>query len=211
MFHSASAVLFASNAGSQHVPTSSPVATRKAGVGAHGVELDFESVYSEHFDFIWRAVRGLGVPVGIVDDVTQDVFLVVHRKLDSLESPAALRSWLFGIARRVCKDYRRANERRGPHLELNDQREVDGGLDPHDTVSNRQSLKVVERYVEGLDEERRALFFLAMVEGLSIAEVSDTLGLNANTTYSRVRVMRRELTELLGIEVPNPRGHDGSA
>ena len=175
------------------------------------IELDFERVYAEHFDFVWRAVRSLGIPAGNADDVTHDVFLIVHRKLDSLETTSALRSWLFGIARRVCKDYRRSLGRRGTHLELDAQREIDRGQDPQSSVLNRQALQVVERYAEGLDEERRALFFLALVEGLPIAEVSSTLELNANTTYSRVRVMRRELAELLGVESPAMRGTDGSA
>jgi RNA polymerase sigma-70 factor, ECF subfamily len=179
--------------------------------GSHRLGLSFEQVYTENFDFIWRAVRGLGIPAAGVDDVTQDIFLIAHRKLESLQSPDALRSWLFGIARRVCKDQRRAFGRRGPHLELDAQREVDGTQDPQRQAQSRQALAVVERFAEGLDEDRRALFFLALIEGLSIAEVSDTLGLNANTTYSRVRVMRRELLELLDAEAPGARGNDGSA
>ncbi len=179
--------------------------------GSHPIELTFDQVYSENFDFVWRVVRGLGIPAGSVDDVTQDVFLVVHRKLDTLESPSALRSWLFGIARRVAKDHRRAAGRRGTHLELDPQREIDSTKGPHESAQNRQALLVVERYADGLDEERRALFCLAMVEGLSVAEVAETLGLNPNTTYSRVRVMRRELAELLDAEVRSTRGNDGSA
>lgn len=174
-------------------------------------DLDFERVYAENFDFIWRAVRSLGIPAESAEDVTHDIFLVVHRKLDTLEESSALRSWLFGIARRVCKDYRRALGRRGTHLELDAQREVDHRQDPQDVALSRQALQVVERYVDGLDDERRALFFLALLEGLSVAEVANTLELNPNTTYSRVRVMRRELAELLGAEASDTKGHDGSA
>lgn len=179
--------------------------------GSHRLELDFERVYADNFDFIWRAVRGLGVPLGAVDDVTQDVFMIVHRKLAELESPAALKSWLFGIARRVCKDQRRAAGRRGLHLELDAQREVDMGQDPQQKAQTRQALAVVERFAEGLDEDRRALFFLALIEGLPVAEVAETLGLNANTTYSRVRVLRGQLAELLERQLPSNRGNDGPA
>ncbi len=178
--------------------------------GSHRVELlSFERVYADHFDFIWRSVRGLGIPPAVVDDVTQDVFIIVHRKLDSLESPAAIRSWLFGIARRVCKDHRRSVARKGLHLELDAEREVDDGHDPQQHAASRQALDVVKGYVDKLDDDRRALFFLALVEGLSIAETADTLGLNVNTTYSRVRVMRKELSELLDANASGARGeHD---
>jgi RNA polymerase sigma-70 factor (ECF subfamily) len=190
---------------------SSPPEAGPGSSGSHRVGLDFEQVYAENFDFIWRAIRGLGVPLAGIDDVAQDVFMIAHRKLDTLQTPSALRSWLFGIARRVSKDQRRAVGRRGPHLELDAQREVDVALDPQQMAQNRQAIAVVERYADGLDEERRALFFLALIEGLPIADVADTLGVNANTTYSRVRVMRRELAELLGTETPSTRGHDGPA
>jgi DNA-directed RNA polymerase specialized sigma24 family protein len=55
----------------------------------------------------------------------------------------------------------------------------------------------VATYADALDEERRALFFLALVEGMPITDVADILASNANTVYSRVRVMRRELALLL--------------
>jgi RNA polymerase sigma-70 factor, ECF subfamily len=159
--------------------------------------LEFEAVYAQHFDFIWRSVRGLGVPLGAVDDVTQDIFVIVHRKLDSLASPDALRSWLFGIARRVCKDHRRSATRRGIHVTLDNNRDVDITSDPQQRAAHRQALRVVERFADSLDDERRALFFLAFVEGLPTADVAVTLELNPSTTYSRVRALRAELALLL--------------
>jgi RNA polymerase sigma-70 factor, ECF subfamily len=157
----------------------------------------FSKVYANHFDFVWRAARGLGANPANTDDVVQEVFLIVHRKLDALENPDALRSWLFGITRRVCKDHRRAAARRGPHVELDQQREVNPDQDPQAHAMGRQELRVVEKYVERLDEDNRALFFLTLVEGLSIADAAKLLNLNANTTYSRVRVLRQDLQALL--------------
>ena len=165
--------------------------------GDPAVALQFEDVYSEHFDFVWRAARGLGMGIGSVDDVVQEVFLIVHRKLDTLESPGALKSWLFGITRRVCKDHRRSMARRGPHVELDQQREVDPGKDPQAHLVGRKEMRIVEQYVAELDEENRALFFLTLLEGLPIADAAKALNLNANTTYSRVRTLRQELQALL--------------
>ncbi len=170
-----------------------------AGTGA-SVELDFEVVYSAYFEFVWRSVRGLGVPPAFVDDVTQDVFVIVHRKLDTLESPSALRSWLFGIARRVCKDHRRSASRKGPHVEIDPQREVDANSNPQQHAASRQQLQIVEQFAAGLDEDRRALFFLVLIEGLQVGDAAETLGINVNTAYSRVRILRLELASALGLE-----------
>lgn len=180
-------------------------------LGTDGASLDFERVYAENFDFIWRAVRGLGVPVATADDVTQDVFMIVHRKLAEVQTKSALRSWLFGVTRRVCKDYRRALGRRGVHLELEGQHEANVAEDPQEKIQARQALQAVERFANELEEERRALFFLALIEGLNINDVAETLGWNANTTYSRVRVLRQQLAERLGLESKETRGHHGRA
>ena len=47
--------------------------------------LDFEALYEEHFSFVWRTARRLGVPERAADDVVQDVFLVLHRRLDDYD------------------------------------------------------------------------------------------------------------------------------
>jgi RNA polymerase sigma-70 factor (ECF subfamily) len=59
-----------------------------------------------------------------------------------------------------------------------------------------------------LDRERREIFFLAMLEELPIAEVAETLGLNPNTVYSRVRVLRRALADFLRHENESHGGPD---
>jgi len=172
---------------------------------------DFETVYTEHFGFVWRAVRGLGVSVSSVDDVTQEVFLIVHRRLSSLDDPSALKSWLFGIARRVTKDYRRALGRRGEAVELDPERAPSAAGDPEQAHAERQSIRAVAAYSERLDDERRALFFLALVEGMPVLEVADMLGSNTNTTYSRVRTMRRELAVLLGLSTDKGATEEGDS
>ena len=174
-----------------------------------GAEKNFDSVYAEYFDFVWRSTRGLGISEALVDDVVQDVFIIVHRKLPEFEERGSLRSWLYGITRRVCKDHRRSAMRRGTQLELDPERERSDGQDPHEHAAQRQALRAIESFADGLDEEHRDIFFLALIEGLPTVEVADTLGINANTTYSRVRTLRRNLTAHLESAMQNPGESDG--
>ncbi|MEJ7732639.1 MAG: hypothetical protein WKG00_25980 [Polyangiaceae bacterium] len=51
---------------------------------------DFAAVYEQHFDFLWRSVRRLGVADAHVDDVVQEVLLVVHRRLESFGGRSSL-------------------------------------------------------------------------------------------------------------------------
>src|SRR5271166_6630813 len=75
----------------------------------------FRSIYDDYFDFVWTCTRRLGVPVDAVDDVVQEVFLVVHGRLKTLERPASLRSWLYGVVRRTVSTYHRSRHVRGAH------------------------------------------------------------------------------------------------
>src|SRR5262245_35620338 len=76
--------------------------------------LSFEAVYDEHAETVSRGLRRLGVPDASVDDALQDVFVVVHRRLGEFEGRSTLRTWLFGIALGVARNYRRSARRRAP-------------------------------------------------------------------------------------------------
>src|SRR5688572_24262740 len=66
--------------------------------------LSLRALYEEHFQFVWRSLRRLGVREADVPDAVQDVFLVVHRKLPEFEGRSKVTTWLFGIALRVARD-----------------------------------------------------------------------------------------------------------
>src|SRR5687768_12204599 len=90
------------------------LATRRATAPAAGERRhDFDEVYAENFPFVWRCLRALGVPQALLDDATQDVFVVVHRQLDAFEGRSSVRTWLYGIARKVAFNHRRRQQRKG--------------------------------------------------------------------------------------------------
>src|SRR5688572_24089780 len=59
---------------------------------------DFDSVVAEHGPYLWRVLRRIGVRTADVEDVLQETFIVVHRKLDGFEGRASVRTWLSAIA-----------------------------------------------------------------------------------------------------------------
>ena len=68
--------------------------------------LSLERVYRDHLDYVWWTLRALGVVESALDDAAQDVFIVVHRRLDEFEGRATMKTWLYQIARRVALRYR---------------------------------------------------------------------------------------------------------
>jgi RNA polymerase sigma-70 factor (ECF subfamily) len=158
---------------------------------------DFRVTYTEHFDFVWRSLRLLGVPADLLDDATQDVFSVVFRRLADFDGRAALRTWLFAIARRVAANYRRRE-----HRNLSVQ---SAGLDdepstlptPQASLEGNDAADAVMAFCATLDEERRALFVLALIEGVATPELVPAFDVPLNTLYSRIRALREGLEQFL--------------
>src|SRR5579864_5836672 len=71
-------------------------------------EASFQEIYRAHFPMVWRALGRLGVREADLMDVTQNVFIIVHRQLGAFEGRSELRTWIFSICRHVAKDYVRS-------------------------------------------------------------------------------------------------------
>ena len=67
----------------------------------------FREVYDNYFGFVWRNAANRGVPRSALDDVAQEVFIVINRKLPEFEGRSSLTAWIAGIVRRVVSDYLR--------------------------------------------------------------------------------------------------------
>lgn len=157
----------------------------------------FHTAYTEHFDFVWRSLRLLGTPRGLLDDAAQDVFGVVYHRLDDFDGGAAFRTWLFAIARRVAANYRRRESRRlslpGVRLDAAPSAEPT----PHAHLEASESAALVMEYCATLDEKGRALFVLALIEGVATPELVPVFSVPLNTLYSRIRALREGLGQFL--------------
>jgi RNA polymerase sigma-70 factor, ECF subfamily len=150
------------------------------------------ALYREHFQFVWRSLRRLGVHPNSVDDAVQDVFLVAHRKLEQFEGRSTHRVWLFAIAIRVAAEHRRRDGR----WTLDDS--ADGvGAHPEATLEMRRRVRLLDRLLESLSEDQRAVFVMAEIEGFSAPEIADALGTKLNTVYSRLRLGRQQFERAL--------------
>ncbi|MCA9695101.1 MAG: RNA polymerase sigma factor [Myxococcales bacterium] len=172
-------------------PEEEPRAYEVAGVR---VPIEFARAYREHHDRVWRCLAALGVPEAAIDDATQDVFVIAYRRLPDYDGRAPLRAWLYGIARNVALKRRDRDRKRGRlalvHATETGAREP--AALPDEQVARSQAVSVVESCLERLDDDKRAVFVLAELEGLRAPEIADALGIKLNTVYSRLRAARAE-------------------
>ena len=178
-------------------PTLEPLAIPVPKVESRARE--FRTLYETHLDFVWRNLRRLGVQVSEVEDRTQEVFVVAHRRFDEFEDRGhGARAWLFQIVLRVASDARR-HRRRHPE-------DPDGGdatsrasVEPPqaEAVARREALWRLDAALECIDVGRRAVLVLHEIEEMTAPEIASVLGIPLNTVYSRLRVARVELEQAL--------------
>ncbi|OJY23888.1 MAG: hypothetical protein BGO98_18320 [Myxococcales bacterium 68-20] len=164
----------------------------------------FDAVYDQHVDFVWRALRGLGVAPHFLDDAVQDVFIVVHRRLPAFEGRSKVTSWLFSIALRVAHTYRRRQRPTDDLAEVEDHL-LDDRPSPFDAAARTEILELLERILDLLDDKKRIVFVLMELEQMTAEEVAALLDANINTIYSRHRQARIEFDRLIALHARGAR------
>jgi RNA polymerase sigma-70 factor (ECF subfamily) len=173
----------------QEVPTR-PVKAAAAEAAVTASTGDFDGIYEEHVDFVWRNLRRLGVSAAQLDDACQDVFLVVHRRRGDFAGRSTIRTWLFGIVLRVASEHRRKGHRAAVFDALDDDlRSSEPG--PFELASRREAVRLLERFLGMLSDSTRPVFILAELEQMTAPAIAEALSLNLNTVYSRLRLARQ--------------------
>lgn len=148
----------------------------------------FREIYEEHHAFAWRALRHLGVVEAEVDDAVQELFLVVHRRLDDYDPARSIRGWLWGIARHVASNQRRGHAR-AERRKAVAPTPVDSAQ-PDEVLSRKRAASFVHDFIQALDDKHREVFVLTELEGFTAPEIASALELNLNTVYARQRRAR---------------------
>jgi RNA polymerase sigma-70 factor, ECF subfamily len=158
---------------------------------------EFRAVFDEHAAFVWRILVRLGVPRDDLDDVCQEVFLIVHRRLPEFDGrQGSIRTWLYRICAHIASDYRkRAHRSREtamqPLPEVEVQAPQEARAETHDYA------KLLDALLAKIDEAPRLVFVLHDIEQMPMVEVAAVLGCPLQTGYSRLRAARRDLEALL--------------
>jgi RNA polymerase sigma-70 factor (ECF subfamily) len=162
----------------------------------------FEQVYQETFPFVWRTVRRLGVGDSTRDDVTQEVFVTVYRRLGEFQGRCSVKTWVFNILMGIVRNYRRTRRRKGRGHALSTP-VVDPAVladvtaDPSELASRAQAGRILHELLDELAEEKAVVFVMAELEGMTVPEIAELVNANINTVYSRLRAARREFDQAL--------------
>ncbi|HEY4158905.1 MAG TPA: RNA polymerase sigma factor [Polyangiaceae bacterium] len=159
---------------------------------------DFATLYDVWFDHVARWLKALGAPERDHEDLAQEVFLVVRRRLPEFDGHNVA-GWLFQISRRQVLRYRRLRwVQRVLTFGSSEHVEQIPELrhSPLAALENKQRHELVQQLVAKLSDKRRVVFVLFEVEGYSGEEIADLLDTPLNTVWTRLHHARKDFCEL---------------
>ncbi len=160
--------------------------------------LDVDRVYKAHAPFVASSLARLGVRDHDLEDLLQEVFVVVYRKIDTYSGEGSLRSWLFSICRRVVANYRRHLLRKrelatadSDFPELPSER-----TNPEEETEARQRRERLELVLSRIADHKRVVFVMFEIEGKTPAEIAAILEIPTGTVHSRIHAARQDFERI---------------
>jgi RNA polymerase sigma-70 factor (ECF subfamily) len=157
----------------------------------------FRVLVERYQDRVFRLATALLGPYADLDaqEVSQEVFLRVHEKLESFRGEAKFGSWLYRLAYNRALEHRRRARIRLPHLSL----EAPGGpaaTDAFDAAAESERKRVVARLVERLPELYRSVIYMHYWLEASVEEIAEALSVPSGTVKSYLSRARQRLRDL---------------
>lgn len=168
----------------------------KAGEHDLAAILTLDLLFRTEMDFVINTARRCGLSDADAEDVAQQVFMALQRRLHTLQSPESVRPWLMTVTRRHAFTLRREN-RQG----VSDSLPLSlGEIEDEAPLAEEQLMKSERRrecldLLEAIEPNRRAVLVLYMLDELPMDEVAAALGIPVPTAYNRLRIARAELRE----------------
>ncbi len=159
----------------------------------------FEALYREHYAFAWRCARRLGASDADLDDVLQDTFAIAYRRFATLDPAVRPTTWLFGILRNVLRNRSRGERRHRRRLDALSLQQPPHSVEPVAWAEQLLAQQRLQAFLDQLDPDKRAVFVLAELEGMTSNEIAEALEIKANTASSRLRAARHSFAEQFGI------------
>ncbi len=165
--------------------------------GPEGAPPTLHDVYRAEFRYVYQTVRRLGVRAVDIEDVVHDVFLAVSHRWSTYDPGRPLRPWLFGVSFRVVSAHRRRHAYQREVLGVDEPAAADPSLDPEAHAAGQQHRRLIDRGLDALADDRRAVFVLHEIDEVPVPEIALALEIPLGTAYTRLRLAREDFAAAL--------------
>lgn len=157
----------------------------------------FEKIYKHTASFVYSIALRMTRNTFDAEEITQDVFLQIHRNLNKFQQRSALKTWIYRITINTAINVGKKNNK---HVHNNIQFEDymvetrDNGFTENENKKDNQ--KLLEKVFKYLNEDQKAVLILREIEDLDYSQIAETLNINLNTVRSRLKRAREKLMNL---------------
>lgn len=162
----------------------------------------FEAFFARHRGLIQRTAYALTGDAQAAEEVLQDTFIRAYRHRASLRTDVSPVPWLYRVALNLC--YSRLARRRLSMEPISDATSElrDHALQPLELIEREELRRSIRRGVAALPEKHQLVIVLYYLQGLSLQETAETLGIRLGTAKSRIHYALLALRDHLGSERP---------
>jgi RNA polymerase sigma-70 factor (ECF subfamily) len=150
--------------------------------------------FDEELDYLFWTLQRLGSHPSDAEDLLQDIFVLLHSKWSTLDTTRPLRPWLFSVAFRLVRTYRRRRMRESPRDGLD---APDATPGPEETLAEQESLALLSTALKRVPEPRRSVLMLHDLDGIQVVEIARRLSITRFGVYARLRKGRKELASAM--------------
>ena len=158
----------------------------------------FEKIYKATASFVYNVAYRVLSNREDAEEVTQEVFVVLHRKLKDFRFESSLRTWIYRITvNRAINFARKTSMEKGKLMKFQKEMDVLGDASKAMALGEEENHETkIQGLLEGINPEQRACMVLRNIEGLSYHEIAQTLKVNINTVRTRLKRAREKLLSL---------------
>lgn len=155
----------------------------------------FEELFYKYVDRVYRHVTAIVGPGADVEDLTQAVFIRVHRSIARYRSACSFSTWLHRVTVNVALNHLRDTRKLRGHEDFDETAASVAHLVPSlvEHTEQREHLRLMYQLLDRLTERKRVVFVLYEIEGYTLEETASIVACSANTVASRLRAARQEL------------------
>ncbi len=161
---------------------------------AEGNIAAFEMIYKATSSFVYNVALRITYNKEDAQEVTQEVFLIMHSKLKQFRGESSLKTWVYRIAVNCAINFaRKTKGQKNSSVEYEDHLAPRVEADVHKQIEKEHHHTAVDKILSSLNEEHRTCVILRNIEGLSYQQIAETLQININTVRSRLKRAREKI------------------
>ncbi|MDP4090262.1 MAG: RNA polymerase sigma factor [Bacillota bacterium] len=168
-----------------------------------GYEDAFERIYSMYMNKVYNTARMMTEDEKAAEDILQEVFIIIYKKIYKLKHAEAFESWLYRITVNCCNNYfkKRKSTVVTEDDKLADVIGADTGQTPGEELISRETNDEIYKAVNTLPGKYRECIILYYYSEMSIAQIADVLDCSAGTVKSNLFKAKKALKKKLNLEI----------